>query len=80
MVYSRKRKTIFILRLNEVTIEFSLCTIVFYCRRVDTTNLQEIESAIGPKTKIVWLESPTNPRQMITDIKVSHNKAVLEDK
>ena len=43
---------------------------------MDTTSLQEIESAIGPKTKIVWLESPTNPRQMISDIKVSHKKAI----
>jgi cysteine-S-conjugate beta-lyase len=25
---------------------------------------------VGPKTRLVWLESPTNPRQQITDIRV----------
>ena len=40
------------------------------CRRVDTTNLEEVASAIGPWTKLVWLESPTNPRQQISDIRV----------
>lgn len=37
-------------------------------KRVDTSDLQEVASAIGPKTKLVWLESPTNPRIQITDI------------
>ena len=41
------------------------------CRRVDSTNLKEVASAIGPWTKLVWLESPTNPRQQISDIRVS---------
>lgn len=27
---------------------------------------------MGPSTKIVWIESPTNPRQMISDIWVSY--------
>ncbi|KAI3472261.1 hypothetical protein Pfo_029749 [Paulownia fortunei] len=39
-------------------------------KRVDTTNLEEVASAIGPWTKLVWLESPTNPRQQISDIRV----------
>lgn len=38
-------------------------------KRVDTTKISEVTSAIGPLTKLVWLESPTNPRQQITDIK-----------
>ncbi|CAA3033192.1 cystathionine beta-lyase, chloroplastic, partial [Olea europaea subsp. europaea] len=38
-------------------------------KRVDTTNLLEVASAIGPWTKLVWLESPTNPRQQISDIR-----------
>ncbi|KAK9273483.1 hypothetical protein L1049_018293 [Liquidambar formosana] len=38
-------------------------------KRVDITNLSEVESAIGPWTKLVWLESPTNPRQKISDIR-----------
>ncbi|KAI5682722.1 hypothetical protein M9H77_03950 [Catharanthus roseus] len=37
-------------------------------KRVDTTNLDEVASTIGPRTKLVWLESPTNPRQQISDI------------
>lgn len=42
------------------------------CRRVNTTDLDEAANAIGPWTKLVWLESPTNPRQQISDIRVSH--------
>ncbi|RAL52352.1 hypothetical protein DM860_007209 [Cuscuta australis] len=38
-------------------------------KRVDTTNLDEVASAMGTKTKLVWLESPTNPRQQICDIR-----------
>ncbi|CAN6476203.1 unnamed protein product [Victoria cruziana] len=38
-------------------------------RRTDTSDLDEVASSIGPKTKIVWLESPTNPRQLISDIR-----------
>ncbi|GAB4843927.1 hypothetical protein Ancab_013891 [Ancistrocladus abbreviatus] len=37
-------------------------------KRVNTSNLEEVASAIGPWTKLVWLESPTNPRQQICDI------------
>ncbi|XP_072999005.1 cystathionine beta-lyase, chloroplastic [Typha latifolia] len=54
-------------------------------KRVDTTDLNEVASAIGPWTKLVWLESPTNPRQQITDIKKisemahSHGAIVLVD-
>jgi cystathionine gamma-lyase len=36
---------------------------------VDATNLSKIESAIIPETKIIWLESPTNPLLNICDIK-----------
>ncbi|KAH7423220.1 hypothetical protein KP509_12G044700 [Ceratopteris richardii] len=50
-------------------------------KRVDTTNLQEVRAAIGPKTKIVWLESPTNPRLMVSDIreisKIAHEHGAL---
>lgn len=38
-------------------------------KRVNTTDLDEVASAIGPETKLVWLESPTNPRQQISDIR-----------
>nr|XP_033517487.1 cystathionine beta-lyase, chloroplastic-like isoform X1 [Nicotiana tomentosiformis] len=54
-------------------------------KRVDTTNLDVVASAIGPNTKLVWLESPTNPRQQICDIRKiaemahAHGALVLVD-
>ncbi|GJZ06269.1 cystathionine beta-lyase, chloroplastic [Tanacetum coccineum] len=49
--------------------------------RVDTTNLDEVAAAIGPQTKLVWLESPTNPRIQISDIrkiaKIAHANDAL---
>ncbi len=35
---------------------------------VDTTNLSNIVDAITPKTKLIWLETPTNPTLKISDI------------
>jgi cystathionine beta-lyase/cystathionine gamma-synthase len=35
---------------------------------VDTTNVQNIKAKINTKTKLVWLETPTNPLMNITDI------------
>jgi cystathionine gamma-lyase len=35
---------------------------------VDTTNVDCIEQAITPKTKVLWLETPSNPLLSITDI------------
>lgn len=35
---------------------------------VDTTNVSIISKAISGKTKLVWLETPTNPLMNITDI------------
>lgn len=35
---------------------------------VDTTNAKNVAEAITPKTKLVWLESPTNPTLKISDI------------
>lgn len=37
-------------------------------RFVNTANLQEVRSAINENTKLVWLETPTNPLMNITDI------------
>lgn len=36
---------------------------------VDTTNAENVLDYINPKTKLVWLESPTNPTLKISDIK-----------
>ncbi len=35
---------------------------------VDTSALEEVESAIRPETKLLWLETPSNPLLKITDI------------
>jgi len=36
---------------------------------VNGTNTKSFESAITPKTKLIWLETPTNPLLRLTDIK-----------
>ncbi|MGA3013840.1 MAG: PLP-dependent aspartate aminotransferase family protein [Bacteroidales bacterium] len=35
---------------------------------VDTTNTDNVSEAITPATKLIWIESPTNPTLKITDI------------
>lgn len=35
---------------------------------VDTTNTETVFNAITPKTKLIWIETPTNPTLKITDI------------
>jgi cystathionine beta-lyase/cystathionine gamma-synthase len=37
-------------------------------RVVDSTNLEAVASTITDKTRLVWLESPTNPRLIVSDI------------
>lgn len=36
---------------------------------VDMTNVENIEKAITPKTKVIWVESPTNPMLKLIDLK-----------
>lgn len=36
---------------------------------IDTTNIKNIENAVNSKTKMVYIETPTNPMLNITDIK-----------
>ncbi|MFU8805738.1 MAG: cystathionine gamma-synthase [Bradymonadaceae bacterium] len=47
---------------------------------VDTTSLEKFEDALGPDTKLVWLESPTNPLLKICDIeaicKIAHSRDI----
>jgi cystathionine beta-lyase/cystathionine gamma-synthase len=38
-------------------------------RFVDTADLYQVERALTPKTKLVYLESPTNPMLRVTDIR-----------
>jgi cystathionine beta-lyase/cystathionine gamma-synthase len=40
---------------------------------VDTSDVKNIQTAVTPKTKLIWIETPTNPLMNITDIEaVSH--------
>ncbi len=40
---------------------------------VDTTDVKNIQDAVTAKTKLIWIETPTNPLMNITDIEaVSH--------
>jgi cystathionine gamma-synthase len=36
---------------------------------IDMTDLDQIESSLKENTKLLWLETPSNPRLLITDIK-----------
>ncbi|CAI5475449.1 unnamed protein product [Closterium sp. Yama58-4] len=50
-------------------------------RRVDTTDLEAVRAAVGEDTKLVVMESPTNPRMMISDIRaiagIAHSVGAL---
>ena len=35
---------------------------------VDTTNIENVFHAVTPKTKLIWIETPTNPTLKISDI------------
>jgi cystathionine beta-lyase/cystathionine gamma-synthase len=37
-------------------------------RQIDLANDQALASALNPRTKLVWIESPTNPRLLVYDI------------
>ena len=48
---------------------------------VDTSRTDEIAAAIGPKTKMLFLETPTNPTLRLTDLaaacEVAHRRGVI---
>ncbi|HKV47107.1 MAG TPA: cystathionine gamma-synthase [Candidatus Acidoferrales bacterium] len=50
-------------------------------RQIETENLKQVESTVNEKTKIVWIESPTNPRLQINDIaaiaRIAHGKGAF---
>jgi methionine-gamma-lyase len=47
---------------------------------VDTTDLRNLELAIQPETKLVFIETPTNPTMKITDIReaaaIAHRRSI----
>jgi cystathionine gamma-synthase len=38
-------------------------------KQVDMTSVDNVAAAIDPKTRLIWIESPSNPQLKITDIK-----------
>lgn len=48
---------------------------------VDTTDLAAVRQAVTSRTRLVWLESPTNPRLIVSDIKsiaaIAHEHGAL---
>ena len=50
-------------------------------RQIDTDNLKAVEAALTARTRLVWIESPTNPRLLINDIaaisKLAHARGAL---
>lgn len=39
------------------------------CTRVDMTSLPQVQSALRPRTRLVWLETPSNPMLKVLDIR-----------
>ena len=66
--------------LNKVYQGFGVVT-----KQIDTSDLKAVEAALSSKTRLVWIESPTNPRLLITDIAAvaklahAHNALVVVD-
>jgi cystathionine gamma-lyase len=62
--------------LNNVYKAFGIVT-----RQIDTGDLKAVEATLSSKTKLVWIETPTNPRLLITDIaavcKLAHARGAL---
>ena len=52
---------------SELAVSSSHCA--HFCRQIDT-------AAVGPKTKFVGIESPTNPRQQISNIWVIYYRSL----
>ena len=50
-------------------------------RQIETENLALVESTVTPQTRLVWIESPTNPRLQINDIaaiaRIAHARGSL---
>ncbi|HEX8027780.1 MAG TPA: aminotransferase class I/II-fold pyridoxal phosphate-dependent enzyme [Vicinamibacterales bacterium] len=50
-------------------------------KAVDTSNLDEVRAVVSERTRLVWLESPTNPRLIVSDIQaiagLAHAKGAL---
>ncbi len=49
--------------------------------KVDMTDLEQVKQAIQPNTKLIWVETPSNPQLKVTDIeevsKIAHSLGIL---
>lgn len=49
--------------------------------RIDTTDAAAVERAFQPKTRLIWLETPSNPMMLVTDIRriceIAHRRKVM---
>ena len=49
--------------------------------KVDMTDLEQVKQAIQPNTKLIWVETPSNPQLKVTDIeevsKIAHGLEIL---
>jgi methionine-gamma-lyase len=66
---------------TEVVIESELPRFGMAATLVDTSNLSAIEPALRPNTRLIYLETPTNPTMKITDIRgaaaIAHRHGAL---
>src|SRR5262249_53114732 len=46
---------------------------------VETSNVREIERAMTRRTRLVWIESPTNPLLRITDIRAAAKSPITTE-
>jgi cystathionine gamma-synthase/cystathionine gamma-lyase len=50
-------------------------------RQVDASNLDAVAAAVSSRTRLVWIESPTNPRLLVCDIaaiaRIAHERGAL---
>lgn len=46
---------------------------------VDTTNVEAVKAAFGPKTKMLWVETPTNPLLKLSDLEALGKVARSKD-
>jgi cystathionine gamma-synthase len=45
------------------------------CTKVDMSDLAAVEAAIQPNTRLIWMETPSNPMLKITDVRAVANLA-----
>ena len=60
---NHKKKFQFLLRFRKVASKMGIETSF-----VDATNAQKVAEAIKPNTRMVWVETPTNPTLKVVDI------------